>query len=67
VKTCFIRKECQLVINFAFDDRLQKPVAKLNSVCRIAWLQGVDFCCFMGSKLQQLIALLALDFDTLLS
>jgi hypothetical protein len=58
VKPRFVRKECQLPIDLTFDDRLQKPTAKMNPVSWIARLQGVH-----GLLLFYRIALLALDFD----
>jgi hypothetical protein len=30
MKTRFISNECQLLIDLTFDDRLQKPTAKMN-------------------------------------
>jgi hypothetical protein len=42
VKPRFIRKECQPGIDITFDDRLQKPTAKMNHASWIARLQGVD-------------------------
>jgi hypothetical protein len=41
VKPRFIRRECQLRIDLTFDDRLQKPTAKMNPASWIT-LQGVD-------------------------
>jgi hypothetical protein len=41
VKPRFVRKECQLQIDLTFDDRLQKPAAKINPASSIARLKGV--------------------------
>jgi hypothetical protein len=41
VEPRFNRKECQLRIDLSFDDRLQKPAAKVNPASWIARLQGV--------------------------
>jgi hypothetical protein len=38
VKRCFIRKGCQLRIDLILNDRLQKPIAKMNSASWIALL-----------------------------
>jgi hypothetical protein len=40
-KPRFIEKECKLLIDLPFDDRLQKPTAKMNPASCIARLQGV--------------------------
>jgi hypothetical protein len=50
----FFRKECQLWIDLTFDNRLQKPTAEMKPARWIAWLQVVDYCCLIWSKLQQL-------------
>jgi hypothetical protein len=41
VKPRFIRKECQLRINFIFNDKQLKPTAIVNPANWIARLQGV--------------------------
>jgi hypothetical protein len=41
MKPRFIRKECQFLIDLTFDDRLQKPTARMNPANWMALLQGV--------------------------
>jgi hypothetical protein len=41
VKPFFIRKECQLRIDFTFDEGLWKPTAKMNPASWITRLQGL--------------------------
>jgi hypothetical protein len=36
----------------------------MNAASWVARLQGVDYCSFIGSKIQQLCCFLTLDFDT---
>jgi hypothetical protein len=54
VKPHFIRKECQLLIDITFNNRLQKPTAKMNPASWTARLQGVVYCCYIGYNIEQM-------------
>jgi hypothetical protein len=53
-KTKLHQKGMPIAGQFHFGNRLQKPIAKINSGSWIAQLQGMDYCCFTGSGLHRL-------------
>jgi hypothetical protein len=55
---------CQLRFDLTFDDILREPTAKMNTASYIVQLQGMDYCCFLESNVQQLRCPSCTDFNT---